>query len=112
MEISIVQASLISPKPLSTFHPQFTYPIFGDKERIFGYQGLRIKIRFAAHDLRPNVQVTYDKQFETVAETKATDIAKVLGEWMPSCKPSLPEHLASNAPCQNTEHGALCSCFR
>lgn len=26
------------------FQPQFTYPIFGEQERIFGYKGLDVKV--------------------------------------------------------------------
>ncbi|KAK0511466.1 hypothetical protein JMJ35_006039 [Cladonia borealis] len=83
LEISIVQAGSGSPKTLSTFHPQFTYPIFGEEERIFGYQGLRVNLRFAAHDLRPNIEVLYDKRFKAVGDTKATNIEETLKEWMP-----------------------------
>ncbi|KAK3176990.1 hypothetical protein OEA41_008316 [Lepraria neglecta] len=83
LEISFVQAGAGSPKTLSTFHPLFTYPIFGDEEQIFGYQGLRINLRFAAHDLRPNIQVLYDKKFKAVGDTKATDIEETLREWTP-----------------------------
>lgn len=92
VEISIVQAGQESPKTLSTFHPKFTYPIFGDQESIFGYQGLRIGIRFAAHDLRSNVQITYDKRFEDVGDTKATDIQETLKDWIPSSKTLLFLH--------------------
>lgn len=28
-----------------SFNPEFTYPIFGDKEKIFGYKGLDIQVR-------------------------------------------------------------------
>lgn len=84
--ISIIRAGQTSLKTLSTFHPQFTYPIFGEEERIFGYQGLQILIRFAAHDLRPNIRITYDKKFKSVGETKAADIREVLSEWIPSCE--------------------------
>lgn len=87
VEISIVQAGQEVPKTLSTFHPRFTYPIFGDQESIFGYQGLRIGIRFAAHDLRSNIQITHDKRFEAVGDTKATDIEETLKDWIPSSKP-------------------------
>lgn len=92
VEISIVQAGQESPQTLSTFHPRFTYPIFGDQESIFGYQGLRIGIRFAAHDLRSNVQITYDKRFEDVGDTKATDIERTLKDWIPSSKTLLFLH--------------------
>lgn len=68
---------------LSTFQPRFTYPIFGEEERIFGYQGLKINLRFAAHDLLPNIQISYDKRFKPVGDTKATDLLEKLKEWTP-----------------------------
>lgn len=83
LDISFVQAGSNAPKTLSTFHPQFTYPIFGEEERIFGYQGLRISLRFAAHDLRPNLEISYDKKFKPVGDTEATDIEETLKEWTP-----------------------------
>ncbi|KAL8956359.1 MAG: hypothetical protein Q9183_006321, partial [Haloplaca sp. 2 TL-2023] len=83
LHISFVQAGQTSPITLSTFHPKFTYPIFGEEEHIFGYQGLKIDIRFAAHDLLPNVSVSYDKKFKAVEDTKALEIEGTLKEWMP-----------------------------
>ncbi len=83
MKISIVQAGDKTPKTLSTSQPDFTYPIFGDEERVFGYQGLKINLRFSAHLLRPNFEILYDKKFKTVGETKATDIEEILKEWTP-----------------------------
>ena len=70
------------PKTLSTFHPQFTYPIFGDEERIFGYKGLIIRLRFAAHDLRPHVHISYDEKFRAVEDTTAVDLIKTLKPWI------------------------------
>ena len=83
LEISFVHAAPGSPRILSSFHPQFTYPIFGDEERIFGYQNLKLNLRFAAHDLRPNLEVLYDRKFKAVGDTKATDIEETLREWTP-----------------------------
>ncbi|CAF9913524.1 MAG: histone acetyltransferase 1 [Heterodermia speciosa] len=83
VEISIVQAGETSPKTLSSFHPLFTYPVFGEEERIFGYQGLKIHLRFAAHDAYPNVEISYDKRFEAVGDTAATNIEEVMKEWIP-----------------------------
>lgn len=83
LKISFVQAAPGSPRTLSSFHPQFTYPIFGDEESIFGYQNLKLNLRFAAHDLRPNLEILYDKKFKLVGDTKATDIVETLGEWTP-----------------------------
>ncbi|KAL8774264.1 MAG: hypothetical protein Q9209_001015 [Squamulea sp. 1 TL-2023] len=83
LSISFVQAGQQSPVKLSSFQPKFTYPIFGEEECIFGYQNLKINIRFAAHDLLPNVSVKYDKKFKTVGDTKALDIEETLREWLP-----------------------------
>src|ERR1700694_2036989 len=38
LTISLVAADSSGSKTLSSFHPKFTYPIFGDDESIFGYQ--------------------------------------------------------------------------
>ncbi|KAI4214738.1 MAG: hypothetical protein LQ351_002814 [Letrouitia transgressa] len=83
LTISFVQSGQTSVQTLSTFHPRFTYPIFGEEERIFGYQGLQINLRFAAHDLLPNIQISYDKRFKPVGDTKATDLLEKLKEWTP-----------------------------
>jgi len=88
--ISMVQPAADSLKTVSTFHPKFTYPIFGEEERIFGYQGLNVDISFAAHDLHPNVNVYYDKKFTTVGDTAATDIKKSLADFLPESMSSHP----------------------
>lgn len=86
ISISMVQPVHGGLDKLSTFHPKFTYPIFGEEERIFGYQGLSIDICFAAHDLRPNVNIYYEKKFSQVGDTAALDIKKSLAEFMPKGK--------------------------
>ena len=86
IEISFVQPGPGGPKPLSTFHPKYTFQIFDEEERIFGYQGLRVHLRFAAHDLQPNVEVSYDEKFDAVGGTKAMDIEDTLKEFLPSCE--------------------------
>ena len=84
----MVHAGAGKPQAISTFHPQFTYPIFGDEEQIFGYQNLRINLRFSAHDLHPNLEVLYDKKFKVVGDTKAEDIGETLKEWIPGSERS------------------------
>ncbi|CAG8751996.1 11717_t:CDS:2, partial [Dentiscutata erythropus] len=44
------------------FSPEFTYPIFGDKEQIFGYKNLSIKLYYASSSLTTYFDVTYDKK--------------------------------------------------
>ena len=84
VDISIVQPRDGKLKSIATFKPEFTYPIFGDDETIFGYKGLIIKLRFAAHDLRSNVHISYDERFKTVEDIAAVDLNEKL-------KPFLPE---------------------
>ncbi|PKX99004.1 histone acetyltransferase catalytic subunit HAT1 [Aspergillus novofumigatus IBT 16806] len=83
VNITIVQPDEQKLKTVSSFHPQFTYPIFGDDERIFGYKGLIIRLRFAAHDLRPHLHISYDEKFKPVEDIAAVDILKTLKPWIP-----------------------------
>lgn len=32
-------------RALLPFNPAFTYPIFGEKEKIYGYKGLQVEVR-------------------------------------------------------------------
>lgn len=85
VHLTLVQPGAEKPQTLSTFHPQFTYPIFGDEETIFGYKGLIIRLRFAAHDLRPHVHISYDEKFKAVADAAPVDLNKTLKDWIPGC---------------------------
>ena len=86
-----VKIALVQPGPkevtaIHEFHPNFTYSIFGDEEVIFGYQGLNIDLRLASHDLRPNLDIAFDRKFKDVGETKALDIKETLETWLPPSK--------------------------
>lgn len=47
-----------------SFPPVFTYPIFGDSETIYGYQGLEILLCFNHYTFRPFLNIRYDKKLE------------------------------------------------
>ena len=83
VQISIVKPGSQGLQTVHEFHPTFTYPIFGEEERIFGYKGLNIDVRFAEDEMRPNVFVSYDKKFTPVGDTVALDILSTLKEWLP-----------------------------
>lgn len=68
---------------VASFEPEFTYPIFGEEERIFGYQDLSINLAFAAHNLRPHLEVSYGSKFAPVGEVKASDIYAPLRDFLP-----------------------------
>jgi histone acetyltransferase 1 len=75
----------VDGKPVSVceFHPQFTYPIVGEAEQIFGYKELDIDLRFSAHDLRPNLQISYLRKFPTIGGTSALDLNKTFRDYLP-----------------------------
>ncbi|KAJ1670007.1 histone acetyltransferase 1 [Coemansia sp. RSA 25] len=46
------------------FHPTFTYPIYGEHERVFGYKGLRISLSYAAGSLATYFDISYKKRID------------------------------------------------
>ncbi|KAJ2570515.1 histone acetyltransferase 1 [Coemansia sp. RSA 1807] len=53
------------------FHPEFTYPIYGEHERIFGYKGLSINLNYAAGSLATYFNIKYTKRIEQMESTSA-----------------------------------------
>lgn len=68
---------------MHSFHPKMSYSIFGEEETIFGYQGLKINLRYNACDMRPGLQILYTKKFKTQGETASTDLKEVLEPLLP-----------------------------
>ncbi|KFY50256.1 hypothetical protein V496_09451 [Pseudogymnoascus sp. VKM F-4515 (FW-2607)] len=83
LHISLVRPENGASKTISTFHPKFTYSIFGDEESIFGYQGLKIHLRYNASDMRPGVLITYNKRFKAVGDVEPTDLKGLLEDFLP-----------------------------
>ncbi|KIV90214.1 hypothetical protein PV10_07543 [Exophiala mesophila] len=83
VHVSIVQPGTDKLITRHDFHPQFTYPIVGEAEQIFGYKDLDIGLQFAAHDLRPHVKISYSKKFPTVGTTAALDLIETLTPFLP-----------------------------
>lgn len=82
IQVSFLCPGQSSPRKLSSFHPQWTYSIFGDEEIIAGYQGLKIQINFAAHDLRPHLTIHYDRKFQASGDLQPTDIEDCLTPYL------------------------------
>ena len=70
-------------KEIAQFQPQFTYPIFGEEEAVFGYKGLDISLTFNAHDLKPHVDISWEEQWKQQGDIKASDIRGALEEFLP-----------------------------
>ncbi|KAK0276476.1 histone acetyltransferase 1 [Friedmanniomyces endolithicus] len=67
----------------ASFQPSFTYPIFGEEERVFGYKELSITLSFAAHDLQPRLEIKHGKLFSE-GDVKPTNIKEALAEFLPA----------------------------
>ncbi|KAI1115055.1 histone acetyltransferase type B catalytic subunit [Nemania sp. NC0429] len=84
LTISLVRPSAASTtEKLASFNPKFTYPIFGEEERIFGYKGLKINLQFDARNLRPHLSVSSAKKFNAVSEVEAVNVREVMKEFLP-----------------------------
>ncbi|CCE62718.1 hypothetical protein TPHA_0D00750 [Tetrapisispora phaffii CBS 4417] len=73
-----LKVSLVTENAV-TFSPQFTYPIYGDSEQIFGYKDLTIHLVFDAITLKPFVNVKYSQKLDEDAD----DIEAKLLEFLP-----------------------------
>ncbi|KAF2150647.1 acyl-CoA N-acyltransferase [Myriangium duriaei CBS 260.36] len=78
--VSIVQGDT----EIESFNPEFTYPIYGEEEAIFGYQDLEISLAFAAHNLRPHLSIKYKRKFPPQGEIQASDVREPLKDFLPA----------------------------
>ncbi len=83
LEISLVQPAPTGLRSVASFNPKLTYSIFGNEETIFGYQNLRINLRYHASDMRPNLTVSSSKKLKAVGDNEPTDIPAVLKDFLP-----------------------------
>ncbi|PPQ70918.1 hypothetical protein CVT24_009980 [Panaeolus cyanescens] len=63
------------------FHPPFTYPIYGEDEKIYGYQDLVIDLRFTSGSLRQYLSVNYSKKLESTSTVD--DVEGILAKFIP-----------------------------
>ncbi|WVQ74492.1 histone acetyltransferase type B catalytic subunit [Cryptococcus sp. DSM 104548] len=64
------------------FNPSFTYPIFGDTEKIFGYKGLDIQLQFTSGSLKQYLNVVYDEKLASTT-TPPDEIEPTLYKFIP-----------------------------
>ncbi|TFK34824.1 acyl-CoA N-acyltransferase [Crucibulum laeve] len=80
LTLSLVRAkedkeSLPEVESYEKFHPSFTYPIFGEDEKIYGYNDLVIDLRFASGSLAQYLSVKYSQKLgstSTVDDVEGT----------------------------------------
>ncbi|KAE8225268.1 hypothetical protein CF319_g1948 [Tilletia indica] len=96
-ELKLIGAS---PPADEVFHPEFTYPIFGEAETVFGYKGLRIQLGFASGSLRTGLKISYQAKNEsTTAELDDID-----GALRPLLPPDVMEYDELLAAAKLDEH--------
>ncbi|KAI2642802.1 histone acetyltransferase type B catalytic subunit [Xylaria nigripes] len=83
INISLVRPSSSGIERVASFHPKFTYPIFGEDECIFGYKGLKVDLQIDARDLRPYLSVSSAKKFDSVGDVEALDVREVMKDFLP-----------------------------
>ena len=84
VKLSLVRSTDSGLETIQELSPTFTYPIFGEAERIFGYKGLSIDISYAEHDGSPHVDISYDKKFSKIGSTEASNLNKTLKQFLPA----------------------------
>lgn len=62
LRITLVDAPNLAS---NSFHPTFTYPIFGEAETIYGYSNLQLPLYFKSDSLLAALDVKYDKKLES-----------------------------------------------
>ncbi|KAI8823625.1 histone acetyltransferase type B catalytic subunit [Fimicolochytrium jonesii] len=65
------------------FHPEFTYPIFGMEEVIYGYKDLKIDIHCSASTLYTYLSVTHNGTAEGLTTRKPDDVVSLLKQYLP-----------------------------
>ncbi|WVQ94717.1 hypothetical protein IAU59_001797 [Kwoniella sp. CBS 9459] len=70
-------------RAVEPFNPSFTYPIFGEHEKIFGYKGLDIQLQSSSGSLKQYLSVTYDDKLSSQA-TPADEIEGTLYKFIPA----------------------------
>ncbi|KAJ3191391.1 hypothetical protein HK101_007817 [Irineochytrium annulatum] len=96
MELKLVHASDSHPRDAAnasqeeatrTFHPEFTYPLFGEEQVVFGYRRPVVRLHYAAGSLATYLGFTYAERIdddESERGAKAQDVMKTLQEHVPA----------------------------
>ncbi|CDH48914.1 histone acetyltransferase type b catalyticsubunit [Lichtheimia corymbifera JMRC:FSU:9682] len=97
MEISLVRpnfsdAESTEPTTATTFEPNFTYPIYGEQEVVFGYKDLSIQLSYTSGSLRLYPRVDYSAKYQSASgssssnsdQVHADDVFGMIKEYLPS----------------------------
>ncbi|TFK87923.1 histone acetyltransferase type B catalytic subunit [Polyporus arcularius HHB13444] len=93
------KASLWSREVYEGFHPTFTYPIFGEEEKIYGYKDLSVQLKFASGSLAQHLTVRYSERLPS--SSAVDEIEPTLSKFL------APDHLTDEKEfLERVEHDA------
>ncbi|KAI0303510.1 acyl-CoA N-acyltransferase [Multifurca ochricompacta] len=86
LHLSLVRSSqdkeaLGDNESYENFHPTFTYPIYGEDEKIYGYTDLVIDLRFASGSLAHFLQIKYSSKLASLSTLD--DVQGTLQKFIP-----------------------------
>ncbi|KAI5116562.1 hypothetical protein M0805_001547 [Coniferiporia weirii] len=87
LELSLVRApedkeALSGDENYEGFHPTFTYPIFGEEEKVYGYRDLVIDLRFASGSLLQYLSVSSSEKLQS--SSTVDDVEGTLYKFIPA----------------------------
>ncbi|KAH8114246.1 histone acetyltransferase type B catalytic subunit [Phellopilus nigrolimitatus] len=86
LKLSLVRApedkAILSDEEAYEFHPSFTYPIFGEEEKIYGYRDLVIDLRFSSGSLAQYLSVSSSERLPST--TTVDDVEGTLYKFIPA----------------------------
>ncbi|KAA1477089.1 histone acetyltransferase type B catalytic subunit [Dentipellis sp. KUC8613] len=69
-------------KAFASFRPIFTYPIYGEEEKIYGYKDLVIDLRFASGSLKQYLDIRYSASLPS--SSTVDDVRGTLEKYIPA----------------------------
>ncbi|KAG8944860.1 histone acetyltransferase 1 [Tulasnella sp. 424] len=69
---------------IAEFNPKFTYPIFGEEEKIYGYEDLEIQLKFASGSLQQYLRINYSSKLSGAGSKVADDVEGTLYKFIPA----------------------------
>ncbi|KAF9484919.1 histone acetyltransferase type B [Pholiota conissans] len=86
LQLSLVRSqkdkeALAEDESYENFNPNFTYPIYGEDEKIYGYRDLVIDLRFASGSLEQYLGVQYSEKLPSTSTVD--DVEGILIQFIP-----------------------------
>ncbi|PLW58306.1 hypothetical protein PCANC_00808 [Puccinia coronata f. sp. avenae] len=68
---------------ITSFHPRFVYPLFGEEEIIYGYEDLDVQLAFNSSTLKNYLSINYTAMLPESSAAKPDSIEEVIYKFIP-----------------------------